>query len=152
MDVATNRGNNLLLTLLKYRYPNIYQPEQSSHITNIISKPIERSIGEKKTKLLSLCLCILFLLLATDNVTDALCLSLLMSYISEHGKLFPLEIGADYSTDQKNQLAEYLVSFNCSNLKKKKVLILLKTQLYKHFLDYKSSHCTPLPGEYFQMP
>lgn len=111
MDVATNRGNNLLISLLKYRYPNIYKPNEISHITNILAKPIEKT---------------------TDNTTDQLCLSLLMSYISQNDKSFPLEIGVDYTSEQRIQLAEYL--------------------LYKHLLDFKSSHCTPLPADYFQMP
>lgn len=46
----------------------------------------------------------------TESSSDQLCLSLLMSYISEHGKTFPLEIGVDYTDAQRRQLADYLVN------------------------------------------
>lgn len=46
---------------------------------------------------------------ATDNSTDQLCLSLLLSYVSEHGRAYPLEIGENYTEEQRNQMAEYLV-------------------------------------------
>lgn len=48
---------------------------------------------------------------ATDNSTDQLCLSLLLSYVSENGKSYPVEIGENYTEVQKNQMAEYLVRF-----------------------------------------
>lgn len=43
-----------------------------------------------------------------------------------------MEIGVEYTNDQRNQMAKYLVR--------------------KHLLDFKSSHCTPLPGDFFQIP
>lgn len=55
-----------------------------------------------------------------------------MSYVSEQSRAYPIDIGVDYTTEQRNQLAEYLVR--------------------KHLLDFKSSHCTPLPGDFFQNP
>lgn len=59
-------------------------------------------------------------------------LSLLISYAAEHGAAYPLKIGADYTEEQRNSLALYLIK--------------------SHFYDYKSSHCTPLPGEFFKNP
>ncbi|KAJ6640936.1 Phosphatidylserine lipase ABHD16A [Pseudolycoriella hygida] len=111
MDVSTNRGNNLLINMLKQRFPNIFKTEQVNLVNKMLSRPIEKT---------------------TDNSTDQLCLSLLLSYVSENGKSYPVEIGENYTEAQRNQMAEYLV--------------------YKHFMDYKSSHCTPLPVEYFQTP
>lgn len=111
MDVSTNRGNNLLLALLKFRYPNVYKAEQIAVITKILSKPIERS--KRPTSILQqmIALNVAKSINSTDTdaATDQLCLSLLMSYISENGKAFPLEIGADYTLEQRNQLAEFLV-------------------------------------------
>lgn len=56
----------------------------------------------------------------------------LQSYVSEHSKQYPIDIGADYSDVERTDMAEYL--------------------LRKHFVDYKSTHCTPLPMEHFQIP
>lgn len=67
-----------------------------------------------------------------SSSSDDLCFSLLMSYVSENTRSYPLEIGADYTHEQRNQLAEYLVR--------------------KHLFDFKSTHCTPLPGDFFQTP
>lgn len=53
-----------------------------------------------------------------------------MSYVSEHGAAYPLNIGGDYSEEQRNQMTFYLIK--------------------NHLLDYKSSHCTPLPAEFFK--
>lgn len=110
-NLSTNRGNNLLINTLKQRFPNIFQLEQIAFVTKMLSKPIENSGG-------------------TEN--DQLCFSLLMSYISDNSKTYPLEIGADYDNNQKNQMAEYLIR--------------------KHLTDFKSTHCTPLPAEYFHIP
>lgn len=53
-----------------------------------------------------------------------------MSYVSEHGASYPLKIGEEYTDEQRNDI----------------VLYLLKHHLY----DYKSTHCTPLPAEFFK--
>jgi hypothetical protein len=75
---------------------------------------------------------IAFFLAATDASDDQLCTSLLISYLADNVKTYPLEIGADYTEQQKNQMAKFL--------------------LRKHFFDFKSTHCTPLPTEFFQTP
>ena len=63
---------------------------------------------------------------------DQMSLSLILSYVSEHGATYPLNIGEDYTKEQKNQMALYLIK--------------------NHFADFKSTHCTPLPGEFFKAP
>lgn len=63
---------------------------------------------------------------------DELSQSLLLSYVSENSKQYPLEIGDGYTNEQRNQLAEYLTR--------------------KHLIDFKSTHCTPLPADHFQIP
>lgn len=55
-----------------------------------------------------------------------------MSYVFENTKSYPVEIGEDFTEAQRNLMAEYLVR--------------------KHLLDFKSTHCTPLPGDFFQTP
>lgn len=71
-----------------------------------------------------------FFFLAKSNADDQMSLSLLMSYASENGATYPLKIGEDYTNEQRNSLALYLIK--------------------NHYYDYKSSHCTPLPGEFFK--
>lgn len=58
--------------------------------------------------------------------------SLLLSYVSENSKQYPLEIGGEYTDEQRNMMADYLVR--------------------NHLVDYKSTHCTPLPTEHFRIP
>jgi hypothetical protein len=107
-DMGTNRGNNLLLHLLKFRFPNIFKPEQIKYAHKLLNKTINHS----------------------KTGDDQMCLSLLMSYVSEHGASYPVKIGEDYSEEQRNQMTFYLIK--------------------NHLLDYKSSHCTPLPIEFFK--
>lgn len=97
--------------MLKYRYPNVFTGEQTAKVAQLLRKPLERNTTDK---------------------SDQLSLTLLMSYISEHGQAFPSAIGEDYTDEQRDQLAEFLIR--------------------KHLIDFKSSHCTPLPVDYFQIP
>lgn len=71
-------------------------------------------------------------LIILARVDEQMCLSLILSYVSENGAAFPIKIGDDYTKEQKNMMALYLI----------------KT----HFADFKSSHCTPLPGDFFKAP
>ncbi|XP_037933961.1 phosphatidylserine lipase ABHD16A [Teleopsis dalmanni] len=110
-QIHTNRGNFLTLALLKYRYPNIYKAEQLNRMKKILSKPIEAN---------------------ANNDDDDLCMSRLITFASDQGKSFPMEIGEDYTDITRNIMAEFL--------------------LRKHFRDYKSTHCTPLPTDFFNIP
>lgn len=58
--------------------------------------------------------------------------SFILSYISEDSKQYPLDIGKGYTSEQRNHMADFLVQ--------------------KHLLDYKSTHCTPLPADHFRLP
>lgn len=114
-DLGTNRGNFLLIHMLKCRFPNIFKPEQENLAKEILSKPLE------------------FL----RNDSEDLCLSLLMSYLSDNGnngtsRSYPIEIGDEYTSEQRDSMVKFLIK--------------------KHLRDFKSTHCTPLPREYFQHP
>ncbi|XP_055534912.1 phosphatidylserine lipase ABHD16A [Wyeomyia smithii] len=114
-ELGTNRGNFLLISMLKYRFPNIFKTDQENLAKEMLSKPIKPSSKE----------------------FDALCLSWLMAYLTDNGnngtsRSYPIEIGEEYSSDQRNTMATYLI--------------------IKHLQDYKSTHCTPLPGGHFQSP
>ncbi|KAH8395249.1 hypothetical protein KR222_003989 [Zaprionus bogoriensis] len=63
---------------------------------------------------------------------EKLCMSRLITYASDEGKSFPMLIGADYSEEVRSQMALFL--------------------LRKHLRDYNSTHCTQLPGEFFNLP
>lgn len=41
MVIGTNRGNNLLMHMLKYRFPNIFRPEQLTFAQKILNKTID---------------------------------------------------------------------------------------------------------------
>ncbi|KAH8323968.1 hypothetical protein KR074_002425 [Drosophila pseudoananassae] len=110
--IETNRGNFLVLSVLQHRYPNIFGSSQLSKAKSILSKPLE-----------------------PYNITvvdEKLCMSRLITYASDEGKSFPMQIGAEYSEEVRNIMAVFL--------------------LRKHLRDYNSTHCTQLPGEFFTMP
>lgn len=130
MNIGTNRGNYLLVHMLKFRFPNIFQTDQLEYAQDILNKTIDHcesnvSINFIKNK-------ILILLLARSSSDDQMCLSLILSYISENGAAYPINIGEDYTKEQKNQMVLYLIK--------------------NHLADFKSSHCTPLPNEFFKAP
>uniref|UniRef100_A0A1B0AR55 Phosphatidylserine Lipase ABHD16 N-terminal domain-containing protein n=1 Tax=Glossina palpalis gambiensis TaxID=67801 RepID=A0A1B0AR55_9MUSC len=111
-NIETNRGNFLALSILKYRYPYIFQTPQINRCKKQLSKPLEKR-----------------------NFTtpeDDLCMSRLVTYVSDQGKKFPLAIGEDYNEELRSEMAEFL--------------------LRKHLRDFKSTHCTPLPAEFFNLP
>lgn len=114
MKISTNRGNDLLLNLLKYRFPNIFGPKEVEHVKSKLRHPLESSHLE-------------------DREEDKSVLMKIAAYISENNQSnYPLLIGDNYSDEQRLEMVDYL--------------------LRKHFEDYHSSHCTPLPSELFKLP
>ncbi|TMW51494.1 hypothetical protein DOY81_003399 [Sarcophaga bullata] len=88
-----------------------------------------------KTAQLNRCKQILAKPIETRNFTtadDELCLNRLIIYASDQGKKYPMDIGEDYSEDVRHSMSDFL--------------------LRKHFRDFKSTHCTQLPAEYFNIP
>lgn len=68
-----------------------------------------------------------------EREEDTMMLRKIASYIAETNQSsYPLSIGEKYSEQERTEMADYLVR--------------------KHFEDYKSSHCTPLPTDLFRMP
>lgn len=41
MDIGTNRGNFLLIHMLKFRFPNIFQGEQLTYAQEILNKTVD---------------------------------------------------------------------------------------------------------------
>lgn len=114
-NISTNRGNHLLIRLLRYRYPILFNEEQIQMVHDYLSSNISSDIY-----------------LAKHGVDKELCLALFDSYLSEKSKSYPMSIGDGMDQVSKNALALYLA---CNYMK-----------------DYKSTHCTPLPVEMFQLP
>lgn len=46
-DIGTNRGNYLLLTMLKYRFPNIFQSDQLTYAQEVLNRTIDH--GKSKS-------------------------------------------------------------------------------------------------------
>lgn len=65
----------------------------------------------------------------TDQSSEVFSQKLLESYLQAHDKVYPVYIGDDLDDSARNQLVLYLIK--------------------KHLYDFKSTHCTPLPVEYF---
>lgn len=68
-----------------------------------------------------------------DRDSDKYVVRKIAAFISENNQAsYPLLIGDQYSPEERTEMADFL--------------------LRKHFDDYTSSHCTPLPVEYFRLP
>lgn len=68
-----------------------------------------------------------------DKEEDKAVLQKIAVFIAENNESsYPLSIGDKYSEAERTEMADYLVR--------------------KHFEDYTSSHCTPLPADLFQLP
>lgn len=104
--IDTNRGNFLVLSVLKHRYPNIFGASQLSKAQSILSKPLEPY--------------------SIPSADEKLCMSRLITYASDEGKSFPMHIGAEYSDEVRNTMAVFLVRF----------LKLPTNQNEKHFLFF----------------
>jgi len=87
--IDTNRGNFLVLSVLKHRYPNIFGASQLNKAKGLLSKPLEPY--------------------SIPVADEKLCMSRLITYASDEGKSFPMNIGADYSEEVRNLMAVFLV-------------------------------------------
>ncbi|EDV95863.1 phosphatidylserine lipase ABHD16A [Drosophila grimshawi] len=87
--IDTNRGNYLTLSVLKYRFPNLFSSTQLTRAKGLLSKPLESysyPIAEEK-----------------------LCMSRLITFASDEGKSYPMLIGADYNEETRSQMAIFLL-------------------------------------------
>ncbi|GLV42642.1 uncharacterized protein CBL_03381 [Carabus blaptoides fortunei] len=114
-NISTNRGNHLLIRMLRYRYPNIFGDEQIQVLNDYLSANVSNEVY-----------------LAKHGVNKTFHMSMLESYMSENSKSYPMLIGEEMVTLVKNRLALFLA--------------------YNYMKDYKSTHCTPLPVDMFQLP
>lgn len=67
-----------------------------------------------------------------------------------------MDIGEDYTEDVRHSMADFLVRLRyfvlISIVQFGITSVLISFQLRKHFRDFKSTHCTQLPAEYFNIP
>ncbi|XP_028410971.1 protein ABHD16A-like [Dendronephthya gigantea] len=94
-DITTNRGNYLLIELLKSRYPNL---ESTFALQNLrIYLAAEDTLNKEAFK-------------KTLDVDDDKCKNLLRKHQEENGRHFPCEIGNDFEDIDKAKMLIYLVS------------------------------------------
>ncbi|XP_066991578.2 phosphatidylserine lipase ABHD16A [Anabrus simplex] len=115
-NLSTNRGNNLLVKLLKYRYPYILNDETLPVLMDWLAVDVSQQsrIWNKY------------------GVDEDLCNSTLLSYVAENSCSYPMRLGEGLPLELRIQLTIFLAS--------------------KYMIDFKSTHCTPLPANLFQMP
>ena len=113
--ISTNRGNDLLVKILRHRYPYLFNDSGSSKLLEEYLSANEVTRNE---------------LLATikeDSIQSTVALS-----IEEWDGRYPCKLGKDIEQEGKQQLILFLAS--------------------KYMVDFDSTHCTPLPTRYFNLP
>ncbi|XP_038672150.1 phosphatidylserine lipase ABHD16A [Scyliorhinus canicula] len=99
-DIMSNRGNDLLLRFLQFRYPKVMAEEG----VRVVREWLGASNPLQETALYS-----------RYEVDDDWCTSVLQSYKSEHGGQFPWTVGDDMTTDGRRQLAIFLAHKHMKN-------------------------------------
>ncbi|XP_068733049.1 phosphatidylserine lipase ABHD16A-like [Montipora capricornis] len=93
-DISSNRGNDLLVKFLKFRYPNLVNDDSEDVLLEYLAAPDQHT---KKAIWDSL------------NIDTDLYRSMYKYYIKENGREFPMMIGQDLSADQRIHLLMFLV-------------------------------------------
>ncbi|XP_041069462.1 phosphatidylserine lipase ABHD16A isoform X1 [Carcharodon carcharias] len=99
-DIMSNRGNDLLLKLLQFRYPKVMAEEG----VRVVREWLSASNPLQETALYS-----------RYEVDDDWCTSVLQSYKLEHGGEFPWTVGEDMTTEGRRQLAMFLAHKHMKN-------------------------------------
>ncbi|XP_060534495.1 phosphatidylserine lipase ABHD16A [Cylas formicarius] len=100
-DLSSNRGNHLLIKILKHRYPAIYEEHQLELLNDYLA--VTGAAQEQ--------------ILRKYNVDENMCVSLLQSYISEYSTSFPMKIGEDFAERDRSQMALFLASKHLKDFK-----------------------------------
>ena len=136
--LASNRGNDLLLKLLKFRFPHIVDEVTTPVLREWLSADVSERVR----------------MLSRFEVSDESCLRELQKYTEEHTDSFPMRgLGESWIERQKVQMALFLVSstedpFMLHSLQER----LRSIQAGRYMLDFDSNHCTPLPASMFRSP
>uniref|UniRef100_A0A3B5R3P5 Abhydrolase domain containing 16A, phospholipase n=1 Tax=Xiphophorus maculatus TaxID=8083 RepID=A0A3B5R3P5_XIPMA len=123
-DIMSNRGNDLLLRLLQFRYPKIMTEEGVRVVRQWLgaSSPIEEAS-----------------VYSGYEVDDDWCLSVLKSYQTDRDVSFPWSVGEPAHRDDELQ----------TELRTDEMLSL---SARKYMRNFESTHCTPLPAAEFHPP
>ncbi|XP_027039867.1 protein ABHD16A-like isoform X1 [Pocillopora damicornis] len=93
-DISSNRGNDLLVKFLKFRYPKLVDDNGEDALYEYLAAPDQAT---KKAIWDSL------------SVEANLCESMYKNYVKENGKEYPMMIGQDLSVEQRIHLLMFLV-------------------------------------------
>ncbi|XP_060706306.1 phosphatidylserine lipase ABHD16A [Hemiscyllium ocellatum] len=99
-DIMSNRGNDLILQLLQFRYPKVMVDES----VRVVKEWLCASNSLQQTSLYS-----------RYEVDDDWCTSVLQSYKTEHGGQLPWTVGEDMTTEGRRQLAIFLAHKHMKN-------------------------------------
>ncbi|XP_069190485.1 phosphatidylserine lipase ABHD16A isoform X2 [Procambarus clarkii] len=115
-QLRCNRSNDLVMKLMRTRYPELLCTQSTEVLLQWLSEepPLQGAI------------------MGEWGVDGDLCSTLLATYITEHGQLYPSTIGEDMTANDKTKLVLYLAS--------------------KYLLDFNSPHNNPLDSCYFRKP
>lgn len=92
--LATNRGNDLLIKLLKFRFPCIID----SGTVPVLRQWLNAEASEREQ------------LIKTHDASSSSCVQKLREYMDEHSNSFPLfEFGSNWTEKKKCQMALFLV-------------------------------------------
>jgi len=119
IDVSSNRGNNLLMTLLINRYPLIFTPETQEAALEFLALESDSNRDHA---------------IAESGLEESMCQAKFQSFIDtldSQQPLFPLTLEPS-SPEEAKHLALFLIM--------------------KHMRHFNSSHCTPLPLRFFDLP
>ncbi|KAL7642335.1 UNVERIFIED_CONTAM: hypothetical protein RMT77_006896 [Armadillidium vulgare] len=91
--IGSNRGNNLLIKLLQYRYPNLYDsPKAADALRQWVSE--DQKLQDAIYNSL--------------NIDEDLSLGQLVSFMEEHGQNYPLTLGEDMNDEQKMRMLLFI--------------------------------------------
>ncbi|XP_067172980.1 phosphatidylserine lipase ABHD16A [Apteryx mantelli] len=99
-DIASNRGNDLLLKLLQHRYPRIMADEG----VRVVREWLEAATPAEEGAVLQRC-----------AVDEGWCLSVLSSFAEDRDPPFPWSVGEDMSAEGRRQLALFLARKHLQN-------------------------------------
>uniref|UniRef100_A0A8D0AXG6 Abhydrolase domain containing 16A, phospholipase n=1 Tax=Sander lucioperca TaxID=283035 RepID=A0A8D0AXG6_SANLU len=128
-DVMSNRGNDLLLKLLQFRYPKIMTDEGVRVVRQWLgsSNPLEEAS-----------------VYSGYEVDDDWCVSVLQSYQADRDVLFPWSVGKPLGH------FTFTRQINCTQYYPRTYIIHLKAR--KYMRNFETTHCTPLPASEFHSP
>uniref|UniRef100_A0A4W4E4C1 Phosphatidylserine Lipase ABHD16 N-terminal domain-containing protein n=1 Tax=Electrophorus electricus TaxID=8005 RepID=A0A4W4E4C1_ELEEL len=116
-DIMSNRGNNLLLRLLQYRYPKVMTEDSVRAVRQWLSAGSQVEEG---------------FVYSSYEVDGDWCLSVLQSYQAEGETPFPWSVGEDMTAEGRRQLALFLVRPALSSAAVSRTTRILSSKLKSH--------------------